>query len=130
VPAELDNYDNEPTALFVASQINEWLDILHELREAASKVDTATLPPEQREVFASFKQRATLLDHSALPLSTLMRDMAAYIGRLEYQRETARHAYERGYADHEADLSALLFGETYKTLRDMLSTLKRTVKDK
>jgi len=130
VPAELDHYDNEPTALFVASQINEWLDILHELREATSKVDTATLPPEQREVFTSFKQRAALLDDSSLPLSTLIRDMAGYIGRLEHQRETARHAYERGYADHEADLSALLLGDTYRTLRDMLSALKRTVKDK
>jgi len=129
VPAELDNYDNEPTALFVANQIDEWLHILHEMNDAASPLDLLTLPPEQRELFTYFKRRAALLDDSSLPLSTLMRDMAAYIGRLEYQRETARHAYERGYADQEADLSALLFGETYKTLRDMLSTLKRTVKD-
>ena len=129
MPRELANYDSEPTAAYVAARLAEWMRLLQNTVDAAAVLNPESLPPDQVEAVQQAKVALAMLDAESTKFNTLIREMASYVSRMEYQRESSRKAFEAGWKARYTDIMAQLAGKTYEQVRDALSRIEHDPQD-
>lgn len=121
---ELENYNSQPTAAYVHDRLTEWVKLLRDTVQVSEALDPTTLPAEQAEAVKHAKELLSTLSAESIAINTLMSDMASYVSRLEYQRESSRKMFEAGWQALYTDMQALFVGKSYEQVRQILARIE------